>query len=98
MEDERFISVTSCSRAQDQVSILYRWRTHPEGMHTTCQAFADILIFLFKIGQMDESWKVVDIMGTRDRPVSLVFALGNSWESSLTLKDVGGEHMESNAL
>lgn len=31
---------------------------------------------------MDESFKVVDIMGTRDRLVSLVFALGNSWESS----------------
>lgn len=65
-----------------------RWASSADGEHTLrvctrlAKLLADISICLLKIGQMDESWKVVDIMGTRNRPVSLGIALGNSWESS----------------
>lgn len=64
---------------------------HPAQMESTsrnvlwastrlAELFNDILSSLSKKGQVDEGWKVVDITGTRDRPVSLMFALGNSWK------------------
>lgn len=42
--------------------------------------FTDILNYVSEMGQVEESWKVVDITGTRDRPVSLMFALGSFLE------------------
>lgn len=65
-----------------------RWASSTDGEHILractrfAKLFADILICLLKIGQMDdEGWKVVDIMGTRNRPVCLLWEiLGNLLE------------------